>query len=808
MTERRFLRNEILVHHEDGTQHRLLRFDQRRDLAWLIELGAKNALPQELPYSTLGTTFVYPQELTPEVEEVDYISEINANVKPKSTAISPILVTKSRDASPAQLAVAKRAWYRIAPLIDDERLFYPETRWRLLQERELELKAEAERRSSQPAGDEFCIGSAKTMLNDIRAYWQGGQNWDALLGAFRWRDHQGPEFAGTGSRGAKREDGSTAYQLKQQDLDWMREVLMARYLVKDTGISLAKTLEYLHSLHYSYRDGNGTSYLKHPHQAPTYRQLERYLKQNWNLESRLRLRKGDKKFENDHNAKTGSVQLDCHGVGHIGEFDATIVDVYLVSSKNRKLIVGKPTLYLIVDRASRMIIGWYIGLENACYSAAMQAIVSIGVDKRALCRRYGIPYDPLDWIAHAIVPQCFLADQGELVKKEARAIVGSLKSTISNTAGLRPTYKPLVECGFKQVHTIIAADTPGYKADADMRHRRTNNNEQNASLTLEEFTGVIIDAIILYNRSVQTEYPLTLQQVSDEVPAIPRLLYQHGMETRMGELDRMDFNRVRQDLMPRAQAKVNENGIVFEKVTYSCPEAVAKGWFVEARGKTAKVTIAFDYRCVDEIIVYSPDGSGECFVASLHADSEKFRGWSFPEVGRHFDMVRKLNKQALEDKRQSQHQFRTRVRPLVANAVDLTNAEVGDASRASRRVDTAPARAQELRAERQQTAGVFHPHATNQASQTAFSSPGTVGQSAPPPATLKGAAPSDEAPKPPAQVIPIKESKASARARNAKAKAPVPTPASTVDSGAGSTPEGQSQSMNELIAKYSASFGS
>jgi putative transposase len=797
MTERKFLRNEIIVHQEDGTRHRLLQFDQRRDLAWLIELGTKNALPYELPYSTLGATFVYPQEWQPEAVVVDHISEINANVKPKSTAVSPLLVTKSRDASPAQLAVAKRARYRIAPLIDDERLFYPETRWRLLLERELELKAEAERRPSQPSDNDFSVGSAKTMLDDLRAFWQGGQNWDALLGSFRWRDHRGPEFSGTANRGAKREDGSTAYQLNQQDLDWMREVLLARHLVQDKGISLAKTLEALHSRHYSYLDGNGKSFLKAAHERPTYRQLERYLKKNWNLESRIRLRKGDKKFENDHNVKTGSVQRDCHGVGHIGEFDATIVDVFLVSSKNRKLIVGKPTLYLIIDRASRMIIGWYIGFENACYSAAMQAIISIGEDKRALCKRYDIPYDPLDWVADAIVPQCFLADQGELVKKEARTIVGSLKSTISNTPGLRPNYKGLVECSFKLIHTIIAPDTPGHKADADMRHRRTNNNEQSASLTLDEFTGVIIHAINLYNRSVQPEYPLTLQQVEDGVPAVPRLLYQHGMETRMGQLDR-------QDLMPRAQATVNESGISFKKLRYSCPEAFANGWFVEARGKTAKVTIAFDYRCVDEIIVYSPDGSGECYVASLGSDSEQFRGWSFPEVGRHFDVVRKINKEALEEKQQQQHRYRTQVQPRIANAVKLTEAEVGNASRASRRVDTAAARADELRAEHERTAGVFHPHAANQTSKAAFSSPGTASQaSAASQSSARGQADSDKAPKPTAQVISIKKSKAPAKAKKGAPAAVT----SNVASDAGSAPEGQSSSMEDLIAKYRASFG-
>ena len=78
----------------------------------------------------------------------------------------------------------------------------------------------------------------------------------------------------------------------------------------------------------------------------------------------LRSRLGDSDYERDHRKVLGTVLNDCLGVGHLYEIDATIADVYLVSSEDPSKIVGKPTLYLIIDRKSRLIVGFYFGLEN------------------------------------------------------------------------------------------------------------------------------------------------------------------------------------------------------------------------------------------------------------------------------------------------------------------------------------------------------------------------------------------------------------------------------------------------------------
>ncbi|MCO4191405.1 transposase, partial [Proteus terrae] len=64
------------------------------------------------------------------------------------------------------------------------------------------------------------------------------------------------------------------------------------------------------------------------------------------------------------------------GPGSRYEIDATIADIYLVDHHDRQKIIGRPTLYIVIDVFSRMITGFYIGFENPSYVVAMQAFVN------------------------------------------------------------------------------------------------------------------------------------------------------------------------------------------------------------------------------------------------------------------------------------------------------------------------------------------------------------------------------------------------------------------------------------------------
>lgn len=676
---KQFHKNAIVVR-DDGKRFRLLSIEpieQQDDqepngLVWLIDLEDRLALPKSVLLEQLQERFTVLLPTKPAEP-------------PKSTAAPERAALRSKPSS-ASLARAELAFKRIEPLVDNPAIFRPPTRRALLDQRSAELGGV----------------SPTTLMSDLRRWWKGGQTRSALQARYELVGKK--EEPGTSGRGRPKKAGQKPYQLSATDLENMRAAIVEHYFDQRNKPSLSATLRHLHQTHYTYLDGNGQLTLRPKEECPSYRQLNYFLHENFPLAARLLARKGEKGFAQEDRSKEGSIMIECHGVGHIYEFDATIADVLVVSAHDHATIVGKPTLYLIIDRASRLIVGFYVGLENASYSAAMQAILSIGEDKQALCESLGLTYDPEDWPADGILPEMFLADQGELMHKKARPIARSMRCTLSNVPGLRPDWKPLVECGFKMVHQVIADGTPAYMPDAENRRRRTINRDKEAALTLREFTAVIVSAIIAHNKSAQKGFPLTPAQVTEGVRPIPRELWNYGIRRRMGLLDRMDFERVRSELTPKDKATIQEGGIVYKRLHYSCPEAVARGWFVQGRKKRQPVEIAFDYRLVDSIVVFSPENGSESFVATLTKDSVMFAGMSFAEVQRHFADVEMLRDEGEELTRQAKFAYSQTTKPLVEAAKKRNKVETKGMSRASRRKHTADARQLELAEERQRTA--------------------------------------------------------------------------------------------------------
>ncbi|HAD78636.1 MAG TPA: transposase, partial [Flavobacteriaceae bacterium] len=69
------------------------------------------------------------------------------------------------------------------------------------------------------------------------------------------------------------------------------------------------------------------------------------------------------------------------GPGTRFQVDATIADIYLVSSFNRSLIIGRPVIYGIIDVYSRLFTGVYVGLEGPSWTGAMMALDNMITDK-------------------------------------------------------------------------------------------------------------------------------------------------------------------------------------------------------------------------------------------------------------------------------------------------------------------------------------------------------------------------------------------------------------------------------------------
>lgn len=97
-----------------------------------------------------------------------------------------------------------------------------------------------------------------------------------------------------------------------------------------------------------------------------------------------------------------------------------------------------------------MVVGFYIGFENASYVTAMQALQVAMTDKVELCKQYGyeITYD--DWPCIGL-PDAILADRGELLGHQIEALEYNFSIRIENTAPYRGDLKPIVERYFRTI---------------------------------------------------------------------------------------------------------------------------------------------------------------------------------------------------------------------------------------------------------------------------------------------------------------------------------------------------------------------
>lgn len=93
------------------------------------------------------------------------------------------------------------------------------------------------------------------------------------------------------------------------------------------------------------------------------------------------------------------------------QMDSTEGDVYLVSSLDRSVVIGRPNLYMAVDSATQLIAGIYVGLE-CDETAVMRCLTNAAQDKVEFCHDFGIEITAEKWSNRGL-PQEVITDRGK-----------------------------------------------------------------------------------------------------------------------------------------------------------------------------------------------------------------------------------------------------------------------------------------------------------------------------------------------------------------------------------------------------------
>lgn len=663
----RLFRNDIFAF--DGSDYRLLQTEAQHDVAWILDVRDAHAWPRAVPLSVISAL--------PAKEP----GEVQAWRKPSAAS------ERRRD----------DAWRALSPLLKHgAALFNPQTRYQLVQQYSLEVGA-----------------SRPSLYKWLRMYWRNGQSQEALLPNLsrcgRKASENDPSF--TSGRGAKARHGGETYQLRRADLEHFKELIEERFL-KDERAQFQSVYQLLLKQYYTVLDGNGTTMLLGPGARPSLRQFQYFLRKSYAQDYVLRKRKGPKEYQLKHREVVGTITQDCQGVGHWFECDATIADVYLVASDDVQSIIGKPTVYFIVDRFSRLIVGLYVGLENPSWVCAKQALLFISEDKRDLCARYGVAYDPSDWPAHMVFPQSVLADLGEWNSKGGEQLGRNLMTRVAFAPPARADWKPVVESSFKMLRATLQPGTPGFDPPENAKKRQGKHYERDACLNLDEFTKLILEAVIAHNRMPVRAFALDTAALREEFVATPIHIWNRDIAHRSGVLTRYDVEHVRMELLASDQASVTEHGIEFRGCLYTTDAAVARGWFARARQGRFKVTVSYDMRLVDNIYVHALDERQRPFLCQLSPRSAIHRGRSFPEVLAYERLRAKLQPMSEQLRLEAQTTYLLNTSTTLQAAKKRLSAAPKQ-TRSARRADTKAMRQGELGKERQHTASLQNKVATD-----------------------------------------------------------------------------------------------
>ncbi|GBG55937.1 transposase [Sporomusaceae bacterium FL31] len=460
--------------------------------------------------------------------------------------------------------------------------------------------------------------SINTINSLLRRYWRRGQNIDAVAPDYDARGGKNkPKSSGTKKRGRPSilNSGINVDDVVENQF----RIVYKKYFLE--GYSLTATYGMLLRDFYSKdvrydEKGKHWVILDDIGNCPTRAQFVWWRKKNQDYELEIRKRKGNKAYETKYRPLLGSSTVGSDGPGSRFQIDATVGDVYLISKFNRNWIIGRPVIYIVIDVFSRMIVGYYVGLEGPSWLGAIMALVNVSESKAKYCEAYSeyssrLKISEDDWPCHYL-PSKLVSDRGEIAGKMIQPYLEKMEIKNEIAAPYRPDWKGIVENHFNLLNQKIKPIVPG-TFDRNLLDSRIGPEYRlDAKLTIDEFRAIVLLCILHHNNRRIDAYPLDEEMVSDNVQPIPVDLWRWGMKNRGGSLKSYPQDIVKLTLLPKDTANITNKGIIFKNIRYTCDRAIKENWYAKpaATKKAQKIKICYDPRNLNYIYIPREDYRG------------------------------------------------------------------------------------------------------------------------------------------------------------------------------------------------------
>ena len=415
--------------------------------------------------------------------------------------------------------------------------------------------------------------------------------------------------------------------------------------------------------------------------VPTYEQFRYWFSKDTDADRVLQIRTGRRRYDLQYRGLGGDASAVAFGPGSVYQIDSTKADVYLVSAIDRKRIIGRPTLYFIIDVFTRMITGFCAVIEPSSYASGRLALENAAQSKVDYCKGFGITISEEEWPAMHL-PEVLVADRAEFLGEKSNHLVDAFGFQITNTPPYRADLKAFVERLHLSVREKLIRQMPGVvlkpheRGEADYR--------LDAALNFRDFRKALIYFILHHNRSRIEKFRPKQFMLTDRVEPRPIELWKWGVENRSGHLLRHDPEFVKMNLLPSEKATLTERGIRFKNLYYTCERAVTEHWFATARQeRSSRIDIAYDPRSTANIYLRLPKQGGHERCQLMAACSE-FAECSWEDMADYFTATKGMKEESRTNDIQNGALYNAQVGGVVETAKDLTTAALNGESKASR----------------------------------------------------------------------------------------------------------------------------
>jgi putative transposase len=273
------------------------------------------------------------------------------------------------------------------------------------------------------------------------------------------------------------------------------------------------------------------------------------------------------------------------------EMDHTPLDLFLIDERTW-LPLGRPTLTVVLEHYSRMLLGYHLSFGNPSAAAVMAALRHAILPKVPAAITIPELKPENTWPCYGLFKEVYLDNGLEFLGKDLESVALDLGFSLIYCPKRTPHFKGVVERYLKTVNYHFAHQVPG--ASFARFHKREDYDPlKHALLTLGEFQQ-------LFEKWVVDVYAQTVHR---GIGTTPMHRWQEGAKVWEPKLP-PDLRALQRRIGQTTECKLRKDGITVHSIRYNSEEL---NRIMRRYGEGVTVRVVYDPEDLAEVMVWGPD---------------------------------------------------------------------------------------------------------------------------------------------------------------------------------------------------------